>query len=287
MNEVLVTPEEQARLDALPYRLPSKLRDLLDIFKWACRKKNTSGVFIFDGRSGMGKTTLSFQTGLYCDPNFSLANVYFTPEAFLEGLRNAQPGTIHVFDEALLISSRSAMSQINKMTIQAMSMIRSKKIIVIFNVNSIFDLDRNLALSRADLLLHVYGESLTDRGKFMAFFTGMDGWDRIKHLYLHGKKYYDYSKPKSNFNTTFSSYFVLDEEIYEKKKQEGINKFLSGDTKIGRADYKARKSRDNLVIWIRNNTKLNIKEMSEIAEVTTATIDKIISDWKYRQEDSG
>jgi len=229
MDERKIDIHEKVRVSRLPYALPSRLREILDGFKWAIYHKNQSAVMVVDGRSGMGKTTLSCQIALYMCATFGLDNVYFTPEEFLEGLKIAKKGDVLVFDEAMLISSRASLSKINRMIVQAMSMIRSKNLLIIFNVNSLFDLDRNLALSRADLLLHCYGDSLTDRGKFLAFFRGGDGMDRIKQLYLLGKKFYSYGKPRSNFNATFSSYFVLDDQEYETRKQVGIDKFLSGE----------------------------------------------------------
>jgi hypothetical protein len=243
VSEVKIDIKELARVNELPFKLPKALRYLLDGFKWAIDKKNQSAVTIVDGRSGMGKTTLSLQMASYMSPNFSIDDVYFTPEKFLEGLANTKKGDkkVLVFDEAMLLSSRAALSQINRMIVIAMSMIRSKNIFIIFNVNSIFDIDRNLALSRADLLLHCYGDSLTDKGRFLAFFKGADGMDRIKDLYINGKKFYSYARPKANFYSTFSSYFTVDEIEYERRKQEGVNKFLStSGSKMGNKDKLAR-----------------------------------------------
>jgi hypothetical protein len=243
MSDIKIDIRELARTNALPFKLPKPLREILDGFKWAINEKNQSAVAIVDGRSGMGKTTLSFQMGSYMSGDFNFKDVCFTPDEFLKELENTQKGQnrVLVFDEAMLLSSRAALSKINRMIVIAMSMIRSKNVFIIFNVNSIFDLDRNLALSRADILLHCYGESLTDRGRFLAFFKGADGLDRIKDLYLKGKKFYSYGTPKANFYTTFSSYFVLDEIEYEKRKQEGVNKFLSSSqSKMGNKDKKAR-----------------------------------------------
>lgn len=258
--------QEKVRIEKLNYRLPQKLTAILDGFKWAIHEKNTSAVLVIDGRSGLGKSTLASQIGLYVDPNFSLDNFYFEPEEFIKGLTEARVGTCLIFDEAMLLSSRAALSQINKMVIIAMSMIRSKRLMIIFCVNSLFDLDRNLALSRADLILHVYGESLTDRGKFMAFFKGADGYDRIKALYLLGKKFYNYSKPKSNFFSRFSSRFTVDEKEYDDKKNEGINRFLSGSSKKLLVE-KERRSRDNYIIYLR---KLGtpVTEIARIGELS-------------------
>lgn len=273
IKQIKISVEEKIRVNKLPFKLPKKLTEILDGFKWAIHYKKQSAVMIVDGRSGMGKTTISFQTGSYMSPNFSLDCVHFTPESFLEGLTKVKKGDVIIFDEAMLLSSRAALSTINRMIVIAMSMIRSKNILVIFNVNSIFDLDRNLALSRADLLLHCYGDSLTDKGRFLAFFKGGDGMDRIKMLYIYGKKFYSYSNPKSNFNTSFSSYFVLDEVEYERRKQIGVDKFLKG----GKKDVysKFMQSRDKLIRYVyENKEKLDLtqEKIGEIANINRTTI---------------
>lgn len=257
-------------------------KQLLDDFKNAVTKHNTSIVIIFDGKSGKGKTTLSNQTGHYLDPNFELKNIYYDPENFLKGLAEAKPGSYHSFDEAMVISSRSAMSQVNKMIVQAMSMIRSKRIYVSFCVNAVFDLDRNLVLSRADVLLHVYGQGLTDRGRFASFFkaTG-DQRDRLKELYFYGKKFYDYKRPRANFIGRFTKKFVIDEDAYEKVKQVAINKFLTQDTK---SPTKRQRSYESLIINLYKNRnkkmKYNQREIAEMANVGQSAISAVINNPK-------
>jgi hypothetical protein len=125
------------------------------------------------------------------------------------------------------------MSKINKMIIQAMSMIRSKNIFVGFCVNSLFDIDRNLILHRAEALFHVYGDTLVSRGRFCGFYRGKDGFNRLKDLYLNGKRLYDYSKPRANMVARFSSEFLIDDKVYETQKQKGIDEFLNAKTQKG------------------------------------------------------
>lgn len=280
-----IPAEERIRVKKLAYKLPAKLSTLLDGFKWAIHSRNQSAVFIVDGRSGMGKTTISTQIGSYMTKNFSLDNIHFTPETFLEALTKTQKGDTLIFDEAMLLSSRAALSAINRMIVVAMSMIRSKNLCIIFNVNSIFDLDRNLALSRADLLLHCYGDSLTDKGRFLSFFKGGDGMDRIKQLYIHGKKFYSYSSPKSNFNSTFTSFFTVSDAEYEAKKQIGVNNFLLG-TK-SKTETKNKKSRDRLIGYVYDNKdKLDLtqEKIAEIADIGSKTVWNVLD--KMKTEDS-
>ena len=223
------------------------LLDNLEGFKHTVLNKNTSFVMVIDGRSGMGKTTLANQLGHFFDDNYCLEKIYWEPRKFLEGLEKAKKGDFLLFDEAMILSSRSAMSEINRMVVMAMSMIRSKQLFICFCVNSIFDLDRNLALSRADFLLHVYGDNLGDRGNFTAFFRAKGDIDRIKSLYLRGKKYYSYSQPRANFFGSFGKRFIVDENEYEKRKQAGVNSFLKGDSSLGKREKKYRKVCKNMI----------------------------------------
>lgn len=178
---------------------------------------------IIDGPVGSGKTTLSFQCARYFDPTFNLSRVVFSVDDFLDALIKAEPGQAVVFDEAIIVNSRSALTEFNKKVIIAMTQIRSKGLYIFFNIPSVFDLDRNLVLNRCHLLLHCYQNSFGERGKFIVFDK-----DKMKVLYLKGKRLYSYGFPKANFVARFSEYFFLDRIEYEKKKQTEIAKQAKG-----------------------------------------------------------
>jgi len=164
-----------------------------------------------------GKSTLSFQVARYVDPTFNLERVVFNVDTFLDALIKAQPGQAIVFDEAIIVNSRSALTEFNKKIIVAMTQIRSKGLFIFFNIPSVFDLDRNLCLNRAHLLLHCYQDNFGERGRYTVF-----NKDKMKLLYLKGKRLYSYGFPKANFYAKFSEYFPLDREAYERKKQKEI-----------------------------------------------------------------
>jgi len=174
---------------------------------------------IIDGPVGSGKTTLSFQCARYFDPTFDLSRVVFGVDDFLKVLVNATPGQAVVFDEAIIVNSRSALTEFNKKVIIAMTQIRSKGLYIFFNIPSLFDLDRNLVLNRCHLLLHCYQDHFGDRGKYCVFDK-----DKMKFLYLKGKRLYSYAMPKANFVAKFTEYFYLDRIEYEKKKSLEIGK---------------------------------------------------------------
>jgi len=260
--------------EVFSFYVDGKLHEILLGFRKAMYKKNTSGVIIIDGKSGFGKTTLGNQVSITLDENYGLKKIFYNPDSFLAGLAEAKQGDTLMFDEAMLISNRSTMSAINKMVIQAMSMIRSKRICIIFCVNSIFDLDKNLVLSRANLLLHVYGDSLFDRGKYAVFFKPRGQQDKIKQLYLLGKKFYDYSRPKANFISKFSSEFVVDEEEYEKQKQIGVNAFLN--VKVGSQTTKFFEGRNNAIRELHKEGQ-SVERIATLFSLDKKTIYKILS----------
>lgn len=234
------------------------LYDMLNAFKLAVTKHNTSVVGLIDGRSGQGKSTLAVQCGKFWAQND--LHLYYDPQEFMKGLSEAKAESCHIFDEALIISNRSSLSEVNRMIIQAMSMIRSKRLYVIFCVNSIFDLDRNLVLSRGDFLLHVYG-TLINRGSFCAYFKAAgDKKDNLKLLYLLGKKMYDYSKPRANFFGSFPKTFLVDESRYEADKQNAVNKFLRGETKgsMGKREESYKKLLAQILLYGKREHGVNL-----------------------------
>lgn len=269
--------------DGVLYNINNDKLKILNYCMEATEKYNSSMVIIYDGRSGFGKTTMMLQDGHYCDRSpsgFGLHKVYFSPDDFLEGLANAEPNSFHAYDEAMIFSNRATMSVLNRTIVKAMSMIRSKRIIVAFCINSIFDLDRNLALSRADFLFHCYGKNVKQRGRFAAFFKSHRGKDKLKLLYLLGKKMYSYNKPKANFIGKFSKRFLVNNDEYEKKKQEGVNKSLKSTTKETRSN-KYRWT-ENLIINLHEIEGWTQQKIADKAGVDQRTISNAINEGKKR-----
>ena len=259
------------------------LRKNLDNYVKGVMTKNTSAVFIFDGRSGLGKTTLSSQVGCYLalkiseymkrEPKFSLDDMVWTPKDFVEKLKKAKKGDIIILDESMILSNRSTMSEMNRMVIIMMSLIRSKQIFVMFNVNSIFDLDKNLPLHRADMLVHLYaeGDKFASRGRYMVVPIAKG---KLKHLYIVGKKYYDYSVAKTAFVDHFSKFFPFNEKEYERRKQEAIENYFASETKTSKTAI----SRNKYINWIKKNHKFTLEEIGRIGNISRNTVSRALKE---------
>lgn len=266
------------------FYISAKLSINLDGFIKGVLNKNTSAVFIIDGKSGQGKTTLASQLGCYLNkgvkkyyerkgmkekaPNFTLDNLAWTPNSFIEKLQNARKGDIIIFDEAMVFSNRSTMSELNRNIVIMMSMIRSKQLFIIFCINSIFDMDKNLPLHRSDMLLHVHPKerSFASRGAYMCVPASDQS---LKFLYIIGKKYYDYSKARPAFNDTFSKFFPFDDAEYERRKQIAINSYFDKDKKSD----KRIGSRDAYIRYIKENIPgIRHEELARIGDISIKTV---------------
>ena len=237
--------------------LHANLKDARDIVE----NKNQSLIIINDGKTGLGKTTLSFQEAVFLsrgDPTkFNLNHVLFDPEPSFEKVANSEKGCVWIFDESVIFNSRSAMSQYNKSMLLLLSTIRSKQIYVILNIPSFFDLDRGITMDKANVLIHLYGNHFGDRGKFMVFDD-----KRMKNLFLFGKKTYSYGGVKSNFFGSFGAKFMLDSFLYDELKKREIKKILVGQIKEG--SNKIRTQRDFLVSYLTQKMDMVYKEVSDL-----------------------
>lgn len=277
--------------DKKSFYISKRLAENLDGFVRGVMKKNTSAVFLIDGRSGLGKTTLSSQVACYINnqvkkyyekennlkncPKLTLDCMTWTPKDFLKKFESVRKGDVVILDESMILSNRSTMSEINRAVIIMMSMIRSKNIFVIFNVNSIFDLDKNLPLHRADMLINLYPreQKFASRGAYQVI-PAAGG--KLKNLYITGKKYYDYSRARKAFNDTFSGFFPFDVKEYERRKQEAINNYFESGQRKSRSLVKI--SRDRYIKYLNDELPITQDEIARIGNISPRTVQRAVAD---------
>lgn len=237
--------------------------------------KNNSFVAIIDGKSGVGKSTLGIQLCKYIDPKFTLKNIAWTPSKFLDLINNAQKGDAIMFDEGMIINSRSATSQVNKAIMIALSQIRSRNIFIWININSIFDLDKNIALHRADILFHVYTkDDKVDGEKRIKVY----GRQRMKYLYITGKKYYNYRSAPNFFARPPKKYmFLVNETMYEKTKRADTIENTEDNQKLGRMEKKYKIALIKLIRFIKTNHSIDQKDIVDVVDLSKSQISKIIT----------
>lgn len=181
-------------------------------------KRDWDMVFAVDGSEGAGKSVLAMQAAKLCDPTLDIDRIVFTPSAFRKAIVNSEPYQSIIYDEAYTgLSSRATMSLINRTLISMLAEIRQRNLFVFVVMPCFFDLDKYAALWRSRGLIHVYTGTDFERG-FFAFFNV----DKKKALYMLGKKFYSYSRPRANFIGRFPNHYTVDEAAYRKKKRESL-----------------------------------------------------------------
>lgn len=199
------------------------LRTELDKVRYRVLKKDFDFVTVVDGREGSGKSVLALQMGAYLDPYFSLEKVVFTSEEFIKKIKDPKIkiGSCIVLDEAFnAINSRASMTEVNRSMGAVATEMRQKNLFIIIVLPSFFDLDKQFSIHRCSSLIHVYLKDNVERGQFLIF-------PRSKklHLYLNGKKTYNYSKPKSPLPPCrFTNHYTVDEQEYRRKKSLAFKK---------------------------------------------------------------
>lgn len=189
----------------------------LDIAK-SVIKKDWDMIFAVDGAEGSGKSVLAMQMAKYCDPNLELEQVVFTPKEFRKVVINAKKYSAIIYDEAYTgLNSRATMSMINRTLISMLAEIRQKNLFIFVVMPCFFDLDKYVTLWRSRALIHVYTGDNFQRG-FFAFYN----FDRKKQMYIYGKKFYNYSKPKPNFIGRFTNNYVINSDEYKLKKKNSL-----------------------------------------------------------------
>jgi len=207
----------------VPFFIDSVLKKELDQVRYRVLEKDFDFVTIVDGREGSGKSVLAMQMGAYLDPRFSLDNIVFTSEEFIKKIKDPKikKGACIILDEAFnAINSRASMTEVNRSMGAVATEMRQKNLFIIIVLPSYFDLDKQFAIHRASSLIHVYLKNNVDRGQYLIF-------PRSKklHLYLNGKKTYNYSKPKSPLPPCrFTNHYTVDEFEYRSKKSLAFKK---------------------------------------------------------------
>lgn len=191
------------------------------------KKKNMDRVYIVDGRERLGKSTFAFQQGAYIDkkilssPEEFCSRVCFTPEDFHEAVKNTKNGVIF-FDEAFRgLSSRSAMSKVNKLIIQTLMEMGQHNNIVFIILPSVFMLDVYPAMLRSDGLFNIF----EDRKSGKRCWRGYNRRDKNQIYQIGIRKGWNYFLP-TRFRDWFFKKFPGGDEFekaYLAKKAHALS----------------------------------------------------------------
>lgn len=260
------------------YYMDGYLKDNLDTAKRIVREDwDVFGVF--DGTEGAGKSVLAQQVAKYCDPTLDLSRIVFTPTQFKKAVREAKKYQAIIYDEAYGgLGSRGTMTQVNMTIVKMLTEIRQKNLFLFIVLPSIFDLDKYAAIWRSRFLIHIYADRDFKRGYF-AFYNA----EQKKLLYLLGKKYYDYNKPRPAFVSNFPNHYTVDELAYKKKKiDSSLNDIDDNRIMVIKT---ARELRKSVAISLTNtDLRLSDKQLAAILDISVRSINRYLQNYGITDE---
>lgn len=165
------------------------------------------------------------------------------------------------------MSAGESITRIGRLLKSMMMQMRQKNLFVIVILPTVFELSRYSVLGRARCMFHIYEKS----GR-MGYWVGYNR-KAMKQLFLKGKKTYSY-KVRSLFNGRFYGKYVVNEELYRKKKGDAL--FLLDDDnkeeKLSPRAARQMKQRDALIEFLRNNG-CTIEKVQEILNKKGLSLD--------------
>lgn len=204
-------------VDNQEFYLDGYLKSNLDIVKeqmakdWDC-------VICIDGAEGSGKSILGMTIGKYLYPELKLEDIVFTANEFMKSIVKAKKYQCIIYDEGYSgLDSSGTFNVVNRTLIKMIAEIRQKNLYVIVIMPTFFDLMKYVALWRSRVLIHVYTSKKWERGFFMFY-----SYERKHDLFMYGKKFYSYARPKPNFWGRFTNFYPVNEKEYRLKKLQAL-----------------------------------------------------------------
>lgn len=182
---------------------------------------NWDNVGIIFSREGSGKSTLATQICKRLYPNFSNANIVFSPDEFSNAIDNAAPGTAILWDEAITGANiNDHAKSLNQKIISKLTMVRKKQLHIILCFPYLYMMNKYF-VSRCLWSIYAFAKDFDDRGH--ARFYNSLATEKLYNL-MKTKYKYDYMgalrEMKGNFYFKFSKKFCVDIKEYENKKDE-------------------------------------------------------------------
>ena len=241
------------------------------------KKLDEDRVYITDGRERSGKSLFSIQQAAYIDPSIlnDLSRITFTTEDTLKAIRNTKSTNtetkVIIFDEAFRgLSSKSAISKVNKQIVQALMEMGQSNIVLFLNSPSFFLLETYPAVLRSNALFHI--EKV--KGSRKRFFKGYNE-EKKGDLYRIGiRKGWRYNI-KTNFRDWFFEKYPGGDDFerrYRAKKYKSLRDMGESLTEKPVAEITKEIRLEIVRNSIEKGLKIKKKALADVLNVSPDTI---------------
>lgn len=247
------------------------------------KDNNTDRWFVVSGYERVGKTTWTvgqmgaIEPEVFETPEKMVSRICFSPQEFKDTVSKVKNGVV-IFDEAFRgLSSRSALSKVNRLIIQTMMEVGQNNNLVFLVLPSFFMLDIYPAMLRSSYLFHIK----IDKKSKMRKFVGYNRKDKNKIYQIGLKRGWNYAF-ESKFKGRFSKKFPGGpkfEKAYLKKKAQALQTMEDESNKPTKQEETSRFviQRDfflgNLIELIKKRYKLTFKGIETIFKTKNLDFD--------------
>lgn len=122
-----------------------RMKKNLDTVEKLLKHRDQDWIHVNIGQEGSGKSTLALRMAEYFDKNFSVDNIVFTPQGFINRSKEVDKYSAIVVDEgANVFYSRDAMKKEVKSAIKFLTQMRELNLFIIINIPNFFIIDKYL-----------------------------------------------------------------------------------------------------------------------------------------------
>ena len=195
-------------------------------------KRKADNLLIVEGDEGMGKSNMAAGIAYYISwkmgRKYTIDNVHFDPQKMINYAVKKNEQIIHWDEVALAGLASEWQRKIQKTLIKLLMIARKRKHFYIFCIPKFQKLNEYI-IERAVGMIRVYAAKGIDYGRFVYY-----NKKRINELLRDYKKRKLPNYHKWTFRGRFLQYLpkVLNEEEYDKKKDEAIRSLLKEDSQL-------------------------------------------------------
>lgn len=234
-------------------------------------KHNSDRVYCVVGRERSGKTFWTCQQAKFIDPTFNIERICFTPEQFLEQIRNAPKGGVVLFDEAFRgFSTRASLSKINRLLVQSMMEV-GRRNLIIFIVLPVFSLlEYYIAITRSYALFVISDNkkkkyrtwrAYSEKKKAELYYKSKKNYGMIPYVQTNRKGKFFVKTITLNKKEIKVPYETFQIEEYENKKDDAF-RGKKGD--FG-AEEESKMTRERRILLV--NLFLETKKKEDISQI--------------------
>ncbi len=266
-----------------PNRVAIELKENIGRQVYGFTLDSDSHWYITDNFCVTHNSVLAMTICTYMDSTFNLARVTFTGKEYKIQTLIAKPTQAILLDEAAELSSRSALSKLNKMIVSLMQQQRQLRLFSVIVVPNLWMLERYCALHRSNGLIHCQ-VGKNNRHIFHVF-----NRKNKQKLYLEGLKTMNPAKTIKNTNSVWKGVFSncyanIDENKYRAKKLEAFKRMGEDDFEAENLNYQ----RNELIYIINQEYDLNPYQIEDLFgrykfKLSRPQIHKVLTETKKRK----